>query len=69
MELHMEMDSPHEKIIAKCQAIKCSMKQSKDGLFIGFLLKEVPPQEEYHKDLLALPLGSIVNLYVSVDEI
>ena len=57
------------RLIAKCQAIKCSMKQSKDGLFIGFLLKEVPPAEEFHKDLLALALGEPVNLYVSVEDL
>lgn len=61
------MDSADEKLIAKCQAIKCSMKQSKDGLFVGFLLKEVPPQEEFHKELLALPLGEVVKLYVATD--
>lgn len=57
------------RLIAKCGAIKCTMKQNKDGLFIGFLLKENSPQEEFHKELLTLSLGTPVFLYVSIDDI
>lgn len=59
----------NEKPIARCQAIKTRCWQDGKGQYISFLIKDNLPPEEFNEELLRLPVGEVINLYVTKEEL
>lgn len=56
-----------ETAIASCEVIKTGYSQKKGGTYVTFLISENP--DDSYEGLTNLPLGEIVQLYVTKKEL